>query len=71
MRSVADDLRKEQAQEILKMSPEQRMELALTLGRRALEMYMAATGKERTTALADLRRGTTSGRVPSRSHDEP
>ena len=71
MRSVADDLRKEQTQEILKLTPAQRIELALNLGQRALEMYMAATGKDRTAAMADLRRGTTSGRARSRSHDEP
>jgi hypothetical protein len=53
MRSVADDLRDDQIREMLKLTPAERMELALQLGQRAVEMYMAANqvvGLSRLTA---------------------
>jgi hypothetical protein len=71
MRSVADDLRDEQMREMLKLTAEERMELALRLGQRAIEVYMAANQVDRPTAIAALRRAANAGRVPSKCHDEP
>ena len=70
MRSVADDLRDEQMREMLKLTPAERMELALQLGQRAVEMYMAANHVDRPTAIAALRRAGNAGRVPTKCHDE-
>ena len=71
MRSVSDDLRDEQIREMLKMTPGERIDLALRLGQRAVEVYMAANHVDRTTAIAALRRAGNAGRVPSKCHDEP
>jgi hypothetical protein len=70
MRSVADQLREEQIREVLAMTPSERVELALRLGERALEFYMAANQVDRATARNALRRSGNTGRVPSRSNDE-
>jgi hypothetical protein len=71
MRSVADDLRDEQIREMLKLTPGERIELALRLGQRAVEVYMAANRVDRQTAIAALRRAGNAGRTPSKCHDEP
>lgn len=42
MRSVADDLRDEERQAVLALSPAERVALALALGRRDLELFRAA-----------------------------
>lgn len=71
MHSVADDLREEQIREVQKMTPDERVQLALRLGERALEIYMAANHVDRAAAVAALRRSGSAGRIPSRSNDEP
>lgn len=70
MRSVADDLRDERLRDLQKLTAGQRIELALDLGRRDVEFYMAVQGVDRQTALRALRRVAQEGRVPSKSHDE-
>jgi hypothetical protein len=65
MRSVADDLRDEQLRQMQQMSVEDRVELALRLGQRDLELYMAANDVDRETAIAVFRRAGAAGRQPS------
>lgn len=71
MRSVADDLRESDLRELQKMSPAERVELALRLGKRDLDFYMATNGVDREMALAALRRSSRAGRTHSACADEP
>lgn len=66
MRSVADDLREELQEEILLLSFEERMALALRLGERGLEMFRLANGLDRETAFRELQRQRQAGRIPSK-----
>ncbi|HEX7185036.1 MAG TPA: hypothetical protein VF756_24625 [Thermoanaerobaculia bacterium] len=66
MRSVADDLREELQEEILLLSFEERMALALRLGERGLEMFRQANGLDRETAFRELQRQRQAGRIPSK-----
>ena len=70
MRSVADELRDEDIREMQKLTPGERIQLALKLGDRAIEIYMAANRVDRAAAIAAFRRTGNAGRVPSRSNDE-
>jgi hypothetical protein len=66
MRSVADDLREELQEEVLLLSFEERMALALRLGERGLEMFRQANGLDRETAFRELQRQRQAGRIPSK-----
>ena len=66
MRSVADDLREELQDEVLRLPFEERMALALRLGERGLEMFRQASGLDRETAIRELRRQRQVGRIPSK-----
>ena len=66
MRSVADDLREELQEEVLLLSFEERMALALRLGERGLEMFRQANGLDRETAIRELQRQRQAGRIPSK-----
>jgi hypothetical protein len=44
MRSVADDLRQRDPETVLKLSPEERIALALRLGERDLELFYRVQG---------------------------
>lgn len=66
MRSVADDLRDELEEEMLRLPLEERMKLALQLGERGLEMFRQANGLDRETALRELQRQRQAGRTPSK-----
>jgi len=68
MRSVADDLREELQDEVLRLPFEERMALALRLGERGLEMFMQASGLDRKTALRELQRQA--GRTPFKCMSE-
>lgn len=71
MRSrVAEEVREAQRQEMLALSVEERIELALRLGRRDVEFYMAANDVDRETAVQRLRTLTSAGRRPLKSDDE-
>ena len=70
MRSVADELREEDIREMQKLTPDQRVRVALRLGEQAIEIYMAANHVDREAAVAAFRRTGSAGRVPSRSNDE-
>lgn len=71
MRSrVAEEVREAQRQEMLAMTVEERIELALALGRRDVEFYMAANGVDRETAKRALADVTSHGRRPLKSGDE-
>lgn len=62
MRSVADDLREADLREQQKMTPGERVALALRLGERDLRLYMAANNVDRETAREALRRAGAAGR---------
>jgi len=70
MRSVADDLREELQEEVLLLSFEERMALALRLGERGLEIFRQATGLDRTAAIRELQRQRQAGRIPSKCMSE-
>jgi hypothetical protein len=71
MRSVADDLRDELQEEMLRLPFEERMALALRLGERGLEMFRQANGlPDRETALRELQRQRQAGRTPSKCMSE-
>ncbi len=66
MQSVADDLREELQDEVLRLSFEERMALALRLGERGLELFRQASGLDRETAIRELQRQRQAGRTPSK-----
>ncbi|MCG3136164.1 MAG: hypothetical protein HMLKMBBP_04004 [Planctomycetes bacterium] len=67
MRSrLADQLRDERRRADLARSPEERFELALELGRRALRDYASAHGVTLAEALRVFERNRRIGRNPSR-----
>jgi hypothetical protein len=70
MRSVADALREELQDEILRLPFEERMALALRLGERGLEMFCQATGLDRKAAIRELQRQRQAGRTPSKCMSE-
>lgn len=70
MRSVADDLREELQEEVLRLSFEERMALALRLGERGLEMFCQASGLDRETAIRELQRQRQASRTPSKCMSE-
>jgi hypothetical protein len=70
MRSVADDLRQRDREAVLKLSPEERIALALQLGERDLEIFCRFQGLEREEALRILQRRRQAGRRYSRCMTE-
>ena len=70
MRSVADDLRDELQEGLLRLPVEKRMALALRLGRRGLELFQKANGLDRETAIRELQRQRQAGRTPSKCMSE-
>jgi hypothetical protein len=70
MRSVADDLRDELQEDLLRLSFEERMALALRLGERGLEMFCQASGLDRKAALREHQRQRQAGRAYSKCMSE-
>ncbi|HJX29080.1 MAG TPA: hypothetical protein VJ885_14320 [Thermoanaerobaculia bacterium] len=70
MKSVADDLRDELREEMRKLSPGERLELALQLGEEGLESFRKAHGLDRETAVRLLERQRQVGRIPSKCMSE-
>lgn len=71
MRSkVAEQLRQEQIEAIRQMTPSERVALALELGERDLEAYMAVQKSDRETAVRAIQREHQNGRRPSRCMTE-
>lgn len=70
MRSVADELRKEQVRELLAMSPAERIQLADKLGEDGLRFAMATQGITRDEAIRRIRQQRRAGRIDSRCMDE-
>ena len=66
MRSVADNLRHERQQELLRLTPAERVALALRLGRRDVETFAATQGVTFEEARALLRQRGQRGRRKSR-----
>lgn len=71
MRSaLANTLREERLRDTLALSIDERIEMALALGRRDVEFYMGVNGVDRDTALRRLREITAIGRKPIKTNDE-
>jgi len=70
MRSVADDLRRRDREAVLKLSPEERIALALRLGDEDLELFCRTQGLDRSEAIRILQRRRQAGRRPSRCMTE-
>jgi len=66
MRSVADDLRRRDREAVLKLSPEERIALALRLGDEDLELFCRTQGLDRSEAIRILQRRRQAGRRYSR-----
>ena len=67
---IADELRAEQREEVLRMTPSERVALALRLGERDLRIYMSVQKVDRDTALQAIRRSRQIGRRRSPCLDE-
>jgi len=70
MRSVADDLRDELREEMRYLTLPERVELALRLGERGLEVFRQANGLDRETAVRELQRRRQASRTPSKCMSE-
>jgi hypothetical protein len=65
MSSVAEEARRQAREEVLRLSPADRLALALQLGDADLELFQQAQGLDRETALRRLRAQRQAGRRPS------
>jgi hypothetical protein len=71
MRSrVAEELRKEQMEDVLRLTASERIALAFSLGERDLEFYIAFQKVDRPTAIRAIRREHQLGRRYSRCMNE-
>ena len=71
MRSrVAEEVRREQREEVLRMTPQERRVLAKRLRNKGLARYMAAFRVSRDEAIAQIRRQRQNGRRVSRCMTE-
>lgn len=71
MRSkVAEELRKEQIEDVLRLCASERVALAFALGERDLEFYIAFQKVDRPTAIRAIRREHQLGRRYSRCMNE-
>ena len=71
MRSrVAEEVRDEQSADILKLTLDERLELALRLGDEAIAAYASANGVDAETARRILTKQRHAGRRRSRCHEE-
>jgi hypothetical protein len=66
MRSVADDLKRRDREAVLKLSPDERVELALRLGEEDLDSFCRAQGVDIETGRRLLQRRRQAGRLPSK-----
>lgn len=69
MRSVADDLRSETREAAARLTADQRIALAMTLGDDDVAMYRAMHRLTDEAARTAVRRTRAVGRIPSRSND--
>jgi hypothetical protein len=70
MQSVADDLRDELREDTSRLTLQERIEQALRLGERGLEIFQKANGLDREAALRELQRRRQAGRRPSKCISE-
>ncbi|HEV8231116.1 MAG TPA: hypothetical protein VGQ75_02115 [Thermoanaerobaculia bacterium] len=71
MKSVADRVREEQREQVGRMPVSERLALAFRLAEDDLQLFAAAGGHDRATAMALLRRARRHGRRASGCLDEP
>jgi hypothetical protein len=67
VRSVVDDLRRRDREAVARLSPAERLRLALALGDDDLAIFRRARGLDEATARRELQRRKRHGRAPSRS----
>jgi hypothetical protein len=67
MRSVADSLRRDTHERVLRLSIADRIALALSLGDADLDLYIKTSGKTREQARRDLSAQRAKGRTTSRA----
>ena len=71
MRSkVAEETRRADSQRMQAMTPTERLELALKLRERGIQIYMGANNVDRETALERLHQIRQLGRRPSRCNED-
>lgn len=70
MKSVADELRREQFERFAKMTPAERVAMSERLGEEGLAAFMSANRLDLKSALAAIRRSRRAGRRPSACADE-
>lgn len=70
MRSVADDLRREDREAFSKLPLEERVRRVFEMGEVGLEAFRQAQGVDRRTAIRLLQRRRQAGRRPSRCLEE-
>lgn len=71
MRSpVAEDVRREQREEVMRMTPQERLALSARLGEEGLADFMAASGLSREEAISSIRKQRQDGRRKSRCMSE-
>lgn len=67
MASVADQFRRDTAALVARLSVQERIALALSLGDDDLALYVRTSGTERDTAVSELQARHARGRTPSRA----
>lgn len=70
MKSVADDLRAEQREEMRRLSLDERLALAFRMGEEGIERFRLANGLDRETAIRILERRRQASRTPSKCMSE-
>jgi hypothetical protein len=70
MRSVADEFRARDREALLKLSFEERLEIAFALGEEDLARFCQAQGVDRETGIRLLQRRRQAGRRPSKCMEE-
>ncbi len=71
MRSrVAEEVRREQREEVLRMTPAERLALSVRLGEEDLANFVAASGLSRDEAIEHIRKQRQAGRRKSRCMGE-
>jgi len=71
MRSkLSEQLKREQRERFLAMTPAERLALTERLGREGLAEFMSANGLDRAAAIRAIKRSRRVGRRPSRCFDE-
>lgn len=64
--SSPEELRDDSRADVRRLTPDERVRLALQIGERGIQFFMSAHGLDRREALRRMRASRTLGRTPSR-----